>query len=69
MDLECVKRLQNCVVNFVASASASCSCKYQINYFVKVRNIVVNQWIESHYEIAGHDMTAHGEWMYRATHS
>ena len=59
MGLECVKRLQNCVVNFVASAA--CSCKYQINYFVKVRNIVVNQWIEGHYEIAGHDMTAYGE--------
>jgi len=67
MDLECVKRLQNCVVNCVASAS--CSCKYRINYFVKVRNIVVNQWIESHYEIAGHDKTAYGEWRYKATHS
>jgi hypothetical protein len=67
MDLECVKRLQYCVVNFVASVS--CSGKYRINYFVKVRNIAVNQWIESHYEIAVHDMTEYSEWRYTATHS
>ena len=37
--------------------------------FRKVRNVVVNQWIESHCEIAGHDMTAYGEWRYEAIHS
>jgi len=28
--------------------------------FRKMRNTVVNQWMESHYEIAGHEMASGG---------